>query len=141
MWGRSNHSITSILQTPDSEGEENVVDLTGGEEDSSSGISQQQLKRLRRQAQAMLFWLSLRVRQLQLMVSHLKLNPTHAIRDFYLEHPTWTKASLVIQVCKKACVCSKTWGQWRRQYLMNNGKFDHDARGLAQFGWLLVNED
>lgn len=89
----------------------------------------------------MLFWLQLRSQQLQRMLTHLKLFEGDAIRDFYHKHKEWTISSLVVQVCKKARCCSKTWGRWKKQFLSNGGKFDRDERGLTQFGWLLVNED
>lgn len=143
VWGRSDRKITSLLKDPISdEGEDGasvVIDLTG--DASRCDVSNQQLKRLRRQAHAMLFWMSLRVRQLERMVTHFQSNQKDGMRDFYHKFPDGTRASLVAQVCKRAGICSKTWRKWLKEYLTNNGKFNRDTRGLAQFGWLLVNED
>ena len=146
VWGRSDRSITALLKNPVSEGEEVatedgevVIDLTGDE--LRCNVSNQQLKRIRRQAHAMLFWLSLRVRQLECMVTHFQSNEKDGMRDFYHKFPEWTRASLVVQICKRAGICAKTWHKWCKEYFTNNGKFNRDSRGLAQFGWLLVNED
>lgn len=143
LWGQSTRSITSLLHNPSDDGSDKaVIDVTGDDELSVSvSVSDQQLKRLRRQSQAMLFWLSLRCYQLKLMIQYFKLNKADAMRNFYRKHRQWTRASLVITVCKKTRICSKTWGQWHNQFIINGGKFNHDERGLSQFGWLLVNED
>ena len=143
VWGRTTRSITSLLKIPSSDTSgETVVDLTGDDESNLAVcVSNQQLKRLRRQTQAMLFWLKLRCQQLQLMVTHFKLNLSDGMRDFYAANEKWRQSSLVVQVCKKARICSKTWGVWHSQWIKNGDKFDRDERGLAQFGWLLVNDD
>ena len=74
------------------------------------------------------------------MVAHFERNPHDAMRDFYRAHPELTIESLVTATCTESGIATKTFYKWRKQYLAT-GKFDRCETGLAQFGWLLSNND
>lgn len=136
VWGRSERGIHSLLCVP---GSEDVVN-TAVQWDEVD-ISKTQLKRVRWQAQTMLLWLELRVQQVRKQLAHFNENKTDTLRDFYAKYPTATKKALMITVCKTARICVKVFRKWRNQFFTQGGKFTHDERGLAQFSWILVNED
>ena len=108
--------------------------------DEVNDISQAQNKRLRQQANTILFWLRRRHEQLTLMIEYFDRNNTHTMRDFYATYPEQTIESLVRKTCQRGRLASKTFYKWRKQFVLH-GKFDRDERGLSQFGWILVNED
>ena len=104
-------------------------------------LSVAQSRRLRHQAMTIFTWLCKRTHQLTMMIKHFDQNQDDALRDFYKVNPALTTESLVTSTCQVANIGAKTFYTWRKEFIKNDGKFARSTRGLAQFGWLLVNED
>ena len=99
--------------------------------------------RLRHQAMTICFWLEKRIFQLSAMIKYFDQvqNRFNTLRDFYSAHSALTTKTIVSATCRVAGISAKTFYKWRRQFIEYEGKFERSQRGLAQFGWLLVNED
>ena len=158
LWGHG-EPISSLLYNPPIQHEEEVqedvtttvhvrpdhADLVMPEDNSDMSdevneLSQKQCQRLQHQANTILLWLEKRSAQLSQMFDYFATNDAYTMRDFYSSHPWLTIESLVKAVCIQARVCVKTFRKWRKEFILL-GKFHRDDRGLAQFGWLLVNAD
>ena len=107
------------------------------ESEDTVELAQAQNKRLRHQANTILYWLRKKLKQLTLMLEYFAHNTTHTLRDFYSTHPGYTTESMLISTCKRSRICTKTFRKWRKQFILY-GAFERDNRGLAQFGWILV---
>ena len=132
--------LTSDHHTP-------VIDLTStGEPEPDTGTHELTLaenNRLRHQTMTMFTWLNKRIVQLRVMIEYFDhpQNMHDTLRDFYSAHPELTIEKLVSSTCRISNVSTKTFYKWRQEFIKNGGKFERSQRGLAQFGWLLVNED
>ena len=134
-----NDDVTSlVLYALEADTRENTRDVE--EEQTPPAMSLKQTQRLRRQALTILSWLTRRTEQLSKMSIYLTANPDSTLRDFYSAHPTLTIEQLVTATCTASGVSIKTFRKWRKQFV-STGKFKRCERGLAQFGWLLVNND
>ena len=77
---------------------------------------------------------------MKMALEHFKHKQSDAMRDFYTAHPELSIDAMVKATCKAADICIITFRKWRKQFVLN-GKFKRCDSGLAQFGWLLVNND
>ena len=105
-----------------------------------AAVSSKQIKRLRHQTNTVLLWLRSRRDQMKMALEHFKHKQSDAMRDFYTAHPELSIDAMVKATCKAADICIITFRKWRKQFVLN-GKFKRCDSGLAQFGWLLVNND
>ena len=112
-------------------------------DENASELTLAENNRLRHQAMTILTWFDNRIFQLITKLKYFDQpsNMWHTLRDFYTAHPTLTTEQVVAKTCSVAGISAKTFYKWRREFIMNNGKFERSQRGLAQFGWLLVNND